>query len=487
MIEKSSQPYAITRLTDYGRQIMLEDNTQFQLTHYALTDEEVLYNLFNSDNKTKKGFDRVNQDEEDNIDDVKCLPILDPATRIVGTVDKYLFGNRVFHKLEASDITNENDLEADMSVGYLDKDAEQDHINKYKKFNLTFKILSGKFPDFLYNSYEDFLKFNAVIDIRTRIIIYGSTKTTDTFEESNSIQKLVYRIDFVSTDKRTNNFSITKEVGPNESITLNGAELMQQYGIDELYGAFYIHKLVVISGQSFMSEIIPVVLKRPEVEKEVLVINAKQDILQTYSQPYVKKFVNLTFPYQELTKFDPKIYNIPTNDSLAYQKTIAQYSVMDQTIPITLKSSNLNSLHLNIRQVATNRVENFLTIEGSKNDLGNYITIPNFIFHFTIRKQQYNDDIYFITSALFPDRMGLLELDDVNKQNASYILLGDVNHNFNITINPSLNIGKLYEYDTMDHKYRLWELFTDDHDIVPNFYQDRPLTLDDVQRIILFI
>src|SRR5690242_19127453 len=91
LLEKEKTLYSITKLTDYGKELLLKSNSDFSFDSYVFVDGETNYNLVNKSNIISKGFGKIDVQEEDDYSDVLALPIFDALYK-TEDIEKYLIG-----------------------------------------------------------------------------------------------------------------------------------------------------------------------------------------------------------------------------------------------------------------------------------------------------------------------------------------------------------------------------------------------------------
>lgn len=485
MLEKQITPYAVTRLTQQGRKTSLTDNSSFEFVQFAFIDDEVNYNLFNADQKLTKGFDRLDQ-EEDRIADILSLAIKEPVLRSP-EINEYLFGNTVEHQLEADDIKTENDLIIDMSIGKIVKAQETIDTQQQRKIDISFQPISGIFPFFILKD-NDFVQWSTLVDIRTMIHEFNSNGITPLFEEYSGISSIKYVVAFSGTHQNEDKeFLYDVSVQPNQPIIIEGKRIIEEFGLLQYYGTFFVTKEVVINGIKYTSKPVTIPINRTNSEFEIPTLDGYKEMLQKYSLPYVRKNILMAFDYKKSDRV-ARLYNIYANDIILKQSKIKKYVDLAEPIKFDVKSSNINQMNLMLRNIASGKTYSLISLISTKIDAANnLLTIPSFSFSFLLTRQLTDAGYYLQLRTSFPESFGFLEGEQIGRNEYDYYFFRTQALKIAVSGTSSIFLGQYDTNDTLDEKNRLWQLYCEDHSLLFNYTTHHQITLDDYENLLLYL
>jgi hypothetical protein len=490
MIEKENNQFAVTRLTRYGYDKILNNNEEFDITHYALIDDEINYNLINDDQNIAKGFGRIDPNENDIIQDIQSQAMMDVPTRI-DEVGNFLFGEFNKHFLLPDKIKNEVDLYIDMQGTPINLDNESFSSKKEKKVEFESEIISGNFPTQKLTK-QDLKNYSAFVLIHGIIKFFDETQMLEVElgEELNPFSLLEYNITFNSSIDPKYNFSYTKIKNVSEAYELSIKNITSEFKLSyDLYGTFSIFKRFIFEGKEYFSNTYKIELVEPEIQSQNFDTSYKDMAMDIYSDIYQKKNIFINFDFEN-NKIQNKVYGKFSNDVIKDQPRIDGYISLKNPITFTAQISAVNSLNLYLQNVNNKTNVNFFHIHGFESTNANeFATLKNYKFDFTFRKQANEKGFYIVQTTNIPEKIGLASLYTTTFYDdyiiSEYIILDDTSRRVQLTYRKNIFLGDYNTYDNFIADEQLWQIGCTDNNIIWNYDFSRELFMNDFENVII--
>lgn len=490
MIAKENRPFCVTVLTNYGKQKLLQNNTNFLPEYFCFLDDEVNYELFNDDNLVQKGFDHVDSDIPDKIDDVASLGIRDALPRFDVSPVSYVFGDIVPHQLTQAQVVQEADLVVDMTADPIVSTAELAATELQRKVDVKFVLVSGGFGPYILSDAQ-FHNWNVVIDLRAVLTFYNEDGTTTIVDESVSESGFSNSQYFLTFQGGTLASSFV-DTQSDLYITLDRNYIQQkQQNVTQGYGVFFIYKTITYNGQQYQSSVFQISIQEPQYNIPVPSIDGNATIKKQYIQKFSSKNIYFYNSVDTETLIDPKILANYQNNLLLNQVQAPGYFDFSKNngVPLSfgIKGSSINSLHLKFQNLLSGTTYNLIDIIGDTVDsLENYVTIPMMNITLNLRKRVTTSGYYIVPTLELPDTLGFLSGHIQEDEVDSYYLLGDLSLGVHITTYPSVFLGNVYDYDALDFEHKLWQLICTDHTIAFNYDPTNILTMNNYESLIFY-